>query len=74
MTENKGFPFRTCGSCEYTYWGGWKGEKACPKCKFGHYGALFVYGWFWPIEWIFKISYWRRKHEKNTRNISRTNS
>lgn len=41
--KNKHFPIRTCASCEYTYWGGWKAKKSCPKCDFAHYGALFVY-------------------------------
>lgn len=43
-------PIRTCASCEYTYWGGWKADRECPKCRFAHYGAAFVYdGWVCAI-------------------------
>jgi predicted nucleic-acid-binding Zn-ribbon protein len=60
---NKYCPIRTCASCEYTYWGGWKGNKECPKCGFAHYGAAFVYGgWINAlIELFTKRSYKRRK-------------
>ena len=32
---------RCCASCEWIYEGA---GKSCPKCKFGSYGAKYVYG------------------------------
>lgn len=64
VLKNKYCPVRTCASCEYTYWGGWKGNKACPKCGFAHYGAWFVYdSWFWVFwELLTNCTYKKRKN------------
>jgi hypothetical protein len=43
-TKGPGQPsqwIRVCASCEWVYLGGQ--QKFCPKCKFAHYGAPFVY-------------------------------
>lgn len=40
--SNQKCPIRTCASCEFTYWGL---NRDCPKCGFGHYGSVYVYGW-----------------------------
>lgn len=66
--KNLKCPIRTCASCEFTYWGlgrEWKINKDCPKCHFGHYGAVYVYGWggaLWQL--ITKQKYRRKKSER----------
>ena len=62
--KNKHYPIRTCASCEFTYWGGWKGDKACPKCGFAHYGAAFMYGWLGSIVELITRKAYRRRNER----------
>lgn len=49
---------RVCARCEYVY----LGHRGCPKCKFAHYGAVYVYGsWLGAILALMLQSGYRRR-------------